>query len=159
MTLYEMSDELLEILDEEEVTEETESRLAALLPTMEAKVENICRLIRELDAQTAPRRAEAERLMALVRAGESRQRWLKDYLQRCLDHAGLKRFDTELFKVRIQANSQPTVIYDGDVSDLPPGLRRVTIEADKRAALEVLKAGGELPEGFRVETGKHLRIQ
>lgn len=157
-TLYQIVDELLEIAAGEEVPTDFDLRLEAIFPRLEEKIDNICRLVRELESQAGAKRAEAKRLGDGARVAEARVAWLKEYMQRHLDRAGLKTFRTPLFSLTRTANSQPSILFDGDASSLPPGLRKVTVELDRQACREVLKAGGQLPEEIRVVTGEHLRI-
>lgn len=159
MTLYEICDELLAIGFGEEVPADMEAQLDTLLPALDQKFDNICRLLQEMEAHATAKRAEAKRLAGGAKTLEDRYEWLRSYLQRHLERIGMKEYRTPLFSATRTANSQPSVTFVGDVAALPPGLRKVTIEVDKKACLEVFKAGGQLPEGVEVKTGEHLRIR
>lgn len=162
MTLYELTDELAAVLEageDGELPEDLEARLDDLLPQFDQKVDNICRLMAEISARAEGRINEAERLTALGRAGLRTVGRLKSYLKDSLERMGVKKIETPLFKVRVQNNSQPSIEYTGDVSQLPPTFRRTIIEPDKKAVLTAWKAGEELPPGFVVEVGQHLRVE
>ncbi len=73
-----------------------------------------------------------------------------------MSQMGVGRYDTQLFRARIQKNSQPSIRWTG--AEIPEEFRRVTVELDGLKARDALKAAGELPDGFEVKYGTHLRI-
>lgn len=163
MRLYELPDaiRLVEqaIADNEgELTPEMEAQLDALEGEMERKVEYLAMLAREAKAEAAAVKQEEDRLKARRSAASNREAGIKRYLDHCLRKAGIDRVEGALVKIRIQQNSQPSVIYDGDPNDLPPQYQRVTVVPDVAALKADHDAGAELPDGVFVAFGSHLRI-
>lgn len=171
MKLYEIPSIIESILaraDEAdgELTPELLAELEAVEIEQEYKLESICKLVKNYLQTEAVRKAEGDQFLAeadriyghaKVAAGNAKR--LKEYMQRCLEAMNLKRAEAGTFKVRIQANSQPSVIIDESVVDvrkLP--MEYLKLEPNKSALALAAGRGEELPEGVRVERGSHLRI-
>lgn len=187
MALYEITSELSQVTDllvesGGELTPEIEEALDALEGALEEKVERTVHVIRTLEGQAEAARVEADRLKDLQRTRSKAADRLKDYLQAQLRMANVKKIEADTCVVRRQRNGRPSISYVGKMEELPEAFRavrirggklagldpeelppevqeRASVEADTSAAYEEWKAGAELPEGFRVERGEHLRIQ
>lgn len=130
------------------------------------KAEAVALIIRELIAESAAWKAEADRLAAHARATAARADWLKGYLLHQLRRMDLRRVDGRLIKIRRQVNTRPAIAPAGDPADLPSDWKKVTIALDGTRAYEDLKAAGKLPtapgeypiDGLRVTLGEHVRI-
>lgn len=163
LTLYEIPDRL-RVLEAQiieaagEITPEIEAELDALEEAFERKVEYIALLSREAKAEAAAVRQEEDRLAARRKAAENRERRLKDYLHACMTLAEVERVEGDRAKVRIQANSQPSIAWLGDDDAIPEAYRVVSVRPDLSRARDEHKAGAELPEGFQVTQGSHVRI-
>lgn len=147
------------LLDESggELTVEVENALAAVEASLKDRVDAVCALIREslLDADVVS--VEVERLQARVRSSRRKAERLKDYLARVLAELGKDKVKGDRFSVSVCKNGAPSVRWDsGD--PIPTVFRKVEVSLDSAKAHAVLKAGGTLPEGFRVDYGKHVRI-
>lgn len=171
-----------------ELTPELEEAWEALEGAFEAKVERTIHVYRQLAAQAEAARAEADRLRSLASSREKAADRLKDYLLLQMQRVGVEKLDLDTAKVWRQPNGRPSITYEGDLESVPPAFRavkvrstkvtgadvdallavleampaladRVEVEADTQAAYEAWKADAELPEGFRVERGEHLRIR
>lgn len=151
----------LEILtdDNGEIAPESLEALATLEMALEDKVDACCRVMRSYEARAAAFKEEAERLHVHQTRAEANAKRLKEYVKGVLDQLGMKKVETPLFSVRVQANP-PTVKLDDnyDAADLPEEFKRIKIEVNKTAILEVAKAGGTLPPGVEVVRGSHLRV-
>lgn len=160
MKLYELSAEwealAVELADAEEITDEMEQRLTQLDGDIREKVQAICCLVRRFTLEAKAASEEASRLTHLASHRHATAEKLKDYLEDHLQRMGLQRIETDLFKVRVQRNSVPTIRWTGD-GDIPEPFRRVATSLNGTAILEAWKAG-KLPEGFTAEIGTHLRI-
>jgi hypothetical protein len=165
MKLYEITDEfrLFEDLLEQnggEITPEMELQLGELEIALPEKVENIAGLIREKLAYADAAVAERNRLDKLANAAANVAFSLQNYLKRNLEEMGVNRVATERFVVRVQKNSRPAIKW---VGGNPPQeyqrLEPARLVPDMEHAYNQWKAGEELPEGFVVEHGTHLRIQ
>ena len=162
MTLYELSNDIRQIMadigDDGEITDEQIEAIDRLSEDFDEKAETICKIIVELKNDASSAKDEAERLSKLAKSRENAADRLKAYLKRCLEESGQSRVETDLFKVRIQKNSVPTVTVDCLPEHLPEAFQRVKIESDREAIMKQFKAGEPLPESVKVEYGTHLRI-
>jgi hypothetical protein len=164
MRLYEIPGILRDIDEQIEaaegvLTEAVEAQLDAVKGAFETKAEYIALISREALAEATAIKAEEERLREMRNRAERRAEELKLYLFRCMNAAGMERIDGKLVKIRIQKNSRPSIAWTLDPLHLPEELQRVKIELDGNKAYEIYKAGAQLPDGFLVELGKHIRIQ
>ncbi len=163
MKLYEITDAILAALaesDDGELSPGAEDRLDDLQISLEAKADNVARFIQHQEADAARFKAEADRLAALANSAAAKARRLKDYLRNCLNVVGVKRLDTELFKLTVCRNGVPSVSLNGITpEELPSAYQRVKVEADSRKITEDWKAGVTLPDGVTCETGTHLRLR
>lgn len=164
MKLYELPEAMEELADriadnEGELTPEMEAQLDALAAQWSSKMDGVCTLIRRWLTQSEALSLEIARLQKLVSVREHAAQRLKDYLKSQMERAGMAKSETDLFRVRVQANSAPSIRWNGLSADIPEQFRRTTIELDSRAALEFWKSNGKiLPPGFTVNQGTHLRI-
>ncbi len=162
--LYEISSEIEAILaavDENgELPADLSDRLDALGLSLESKADQVCRLVRQDQADAIALECESKRLGDLAKAAWGRaDRW-KQYVKDCLDRAGVKRLDTELFRLVVVRNSQPSVRVNIPPEELPTQYQRVRVEADSRALVEAWKAHPlVMPAGVTVEVGSHVRIR
>lgn len=141
-----------------EITPDVEKELDALEEAFERKVEYIALLSREAKAEAAAVKQEEDRLRQRRSAAENREKRLKDYLLACLVKDGRGRVEGDRVKVRVQANSRPSIWWRRDPGEAPEAYRRTSVSVDLNAAYEDLKAGAELPEGFEIERGSHLVV-
>lgn len=163
LKLYELPtayEELEEALIEAggELTPEIEARLDALEGNLEAKVDGLVGLAQQLARMGEAADAEAARLKRLASARTAAAGRLKEYLLRTLEQLGRPKVETDRFAVRVQRNGRPSITWPGDPSDLPMDLARLEVKLDGQAAYERWKRDGEMPEGFVVALGSHLRI-
>lgn len=164
MALYEITSELqqvTEMLVESggELTPEIEEALDALEGALEEKVERTVHVIRQLEGQAEAAKAEYRRLQDLYRSRRNAADRLKEYLHSQLRIASVQKIEADTCVVRRQKNGRPSIAWEGDPDALPEAFRRVDVRPDTQAAYEEWRTGGELPEGFRVERGEHLRIR
>lgn len=140
-----------------ELSEALEGRLEALEATLEDRVDAVAVLVRQADLEASGYQAEIERLTARRRVAENRRDRLKAYLKRTLETLGRDRVNTARFSVRIQRNSAPSIRWGGSPNTIPEEFARVTVDLDGVKARRAWEAG-ELPDGFDVVLGTHLRI-
>lgn len=171
MRLYEITDELREIEHQliesfGELTPEIEARLEKLQGARKEKVQNICRLVQNLQRTAEAAIAEASRLGELAKARKAGADRLKNYLRQEMVQLGEQRYETDLFRVSRCKNSRPS-ITPMDPNDPPAVWTRVRVEFDGTKAYQDLKDQGILPdevgrfelEGVIVNRGEHLRIK
>jgi hypothetical protein len=156
--LYALSNELAAILDNEELTPEAEAALNQISLAFEVKVEHVLQyrqgLLADAEALATERSRLKDREEALLRRAE----WLKGYVQRSMQAAGLVKVSTLTFSATI-ATSPPKVEVAVDAK-IPEGFMRTktTTEPDKGLLLAQWKAKCELPPGVVVTQGQTLRI-
>jgi hypothetical protein len=163
LRLYDLPDAIREveariIEAEGEISPELEAELDALEGAFEAKAEYLALLAREAKASAAAWKQEEDRMRAHRTAAENRERRLKDYLHASMRRLGVDRIEGERAKVRVQANTRPSITWAGEPEAIPEAFRRVSITPDGTALYDEWKAGSELPEGFVVEVGSHVRV-
>lgn len=167
MTLYETCDRQSAILslladmddmDEGEIPEDLAAELDAIDGTIEQKVEAICQIRAGLTYEGAAIDAEANRLKSRAASRHRQADALKRYLQECLERSGVKKVKTPLFTVWVQ-QSTPSIAWDGLAEDVPEQFRRVRVEVDRQAAMNVWKQTGEVPAGFTISQGSHVVIR
>lgn len=162
--LYELTDLLLQIdaeLEESggELTPEIEALLDATEGKFDAKVESICRYRQDLRAQAKGAKEEYDRLRGLARMRQTKADSLDSYLKLMMERMGRDKVETAHFKVRIQANSSPSISWDGEAKAIPEAFRKVEYSLDGTAAKAYLKRDGKLPDGFSVVQGHHVRVK
>lgn len=162
MKLYEFAPAFAELLDlvedDGEVTPEWLSKIGQLELEFADKVDNMCRLIRSILAEAEARRYEADRLYALACRGDRQAETIKSYLMFEMGRLNCHKLRTEIFNVRVQSNSKPSVSFDGDVDEIPAEYVKITKELNKSAIVEAARDGKELPPGVSLSVGSHLRI-
>ena len=163
-SLYELTQDgqrLLELIDDNagQLTPEVETILQEWEGAIEKKADGYCCIIAQLERQAGAFKAEADRLKALASASDNAARRMRDRLKEAMETNGIKKLETERFKLAIQKNSVPSVRCDRPVEDLPERFRRVRLELDREEVLEAWEAGDMLPGGVEVEKGTHLRIR
>lgn len=159
MRLYEIADELRRVAEAEggELPPDAEQRFDRLNLELADKADSIAALVREREAEARACRVEAERFSDRAASLENDAKRLKLYLQQHLAALGIDRLDTPRFKVYRQQN--PLKVEWLGSGDPPREFARVRIEPDLQLVKQALESGKELPEGFRVSRGEHLRIK
>lgn len=164
MKLYEISTAIRQLTDVDasdtgELAPDAEKQLDALGLLLEQKIDLVCRVIREQQAQAEVFRAEAQRLQARAAVHANAAERLKAYVKQALESLDMKSIKTELFAVRIQRNGQPSIKLECDPEKLPVEFQQFTCEPNRKAILEAWKADPvSLPVGVTCEVGTHLRI-
>lgn len=134
---------------EGELSGEAEAYLGSLTGTLEAKLENIGRVIGELDREQDTLAGEAERLMSRAKKAKDRRDWLKGYVTRCLQAATLTTVKTEHYTFSLRRSQAVDVKWD----ELPKQYMRQKTEttADKKLIADDLKAGASIPGARFIE--------
>lgn len=116
MTLYELSQEYLTLLT---LAEDPDVDPEILADTMEGidgeiedKADGYARIIRQMEADAAALKAEADRITNRRRTIENNIRTMKNRLEDAMIATGKVKFKTELFSFGIQKNPARVVIDD-----------------------------------------------
>lgn len=127
---------------------------------LEVKAQNVAYAIRTLEANAAAIK-EAEKQMADRRKSmENRAMHIKQYLQTCMEIAGVSKVECPHFALTIKNNPPSVEVYE---PGLVPAEFMKTPEPpppvpDKTAIKEAIKAGKEVP-GAHIVQGKRLEIK
>jgi hypothetical protein len=142
-----------------EFTPEVEALIAEMEGNREAKVDGYAALIREWEADAEKWKAEEARVNAHRKARENAAQRMKERLCEELVAMGCDKVETPRFKVAVQ-RAASTVEVLADPTALPEEFRRdipASVEADKRAIAEALKAGDASLDGLaQLNPGKQF---
>ena len=109
-------------------------------------------------AKEAAAKQEEDRVAAIRRSHGRAADSAARYLQAQMERTGQTRIGTSKVRACVQRNGQPSIRWPGSLESLPEAYRRVTVAPDLARVREDLSAGAEIPDGFVVEYGSHLRI-
>lgn len=168
MTLYEMTmleqnlyEELMSTLPESATEEELIERGEILRDTMESigadeKLEAYAKIIRQLEADEAAYKAEADRLTKKAKTAHNGIERLKNGILMYMEAGNLDKTDAGLFKLSIRKTQ---AIQVTDIDKVPGIYKKLKTEysVDKMAVKEALK-NGQTVEGTEVVENKSVRI-
>jgi hypothetical protein len=157
LSLYEMTNEMLEVLEAEEVDE---ALMEAAFGNIVAKESRIAFFIKDIEASADAHKAEEKRLSDRRKAMENKVKQLKGYIQLCMERLGMDAVQTGTFKLAIQNNPPALDRYD-ESAPLPAEFTVIIpeqIQPDNAKIKDALKIGVEVP-GYRLTQGRSLRIR
>lgn len=162
MTLYELTDELLMLLTMAEDGEEEEAfadTWEAVSGDFDEKIENYCKVIKQMEADGKAIKDEEARLYERRKRIENRVEWMKANIMTAMNATGKKKAGGTLFtaSVRNKGGKLP-LILDCDESDVPFEFQKVKIMANNEAIRDALDAGRELEFAHYGERGQTLNI-
>lgn len=171
-TLYELTGEfieLMELLEDEEITEEEfNERLAKIEIDTDKKLEAYLELSNEFltrgEAKVAYAKAAKERIESKRKSGEAdinRANRMKEMVLNVLKVRGVKKFEGNLFRATIRKNA-PTVEYD-NIEDIPeeyliPQDPKVDTK-ELKEYLKKLEAEGKTCEYARLKYSESLLVK
>lgn len=161
MTLYNLTNEYMQLL---ELAENPEIDPQAISDTLEAisgeiedKAQNIAIVIKELDSQAEKLSAEIQRLSERKSSIVSNIATLKRNLTNAMNVTGKVKFKTELFTFNVQKNP-PALIVDNDKAIPAQYLIPQDPKIDKKAILNAIKSG-EKVDYAHIEQTEGVRIK
>jgi len=162
--LYELS-QALEIIHSDideaggELSEGLEARLDEVTLALEKKAVSIGKLVKNIHGDEVALDDEIKRLTKKKQARVNLQNRLKDYLKENMEKAGITKIANPVCQIRIQANSQPTLILD-ERTEWPAQFCDVIPERLElnKAKLKAALTAGEKVEGAEIHKGSHLRV-
>ena len=158
ITLYEMTTDLVSLMDEEINESIKEEIIEVIKLQMEAKAENIIAVIRNYEARIEAIKSEEKRLAEYRKGEEKKLEKLKEYTIYCMEQLGNKKLDTSLG--RISLRKKPTSLNIVNEELIPSEYKELvqTVKIDKAQIKKDLKdktiEGVELVEG-----GNSLQIK
>jgi len=155
MKLYELTTEMLELMDSEDCEE---TALAKVFGDIEAKAQSICQFTKTLEGDIAAFKAEEERISARRKAMENTLKKVRDYVLENMERLEIDTLKAGTFTVALQ-NSPPAVEIE-DETLIPAKYYDIipqSLKLDKNKLKEDLK-NGEIP-GCHLKKSKHIRIR
>ena len=164
MTLYELTEDymnLLELAEDPDIDEQAfTDTLEGIEGALEDKAEGYAKVIRTLEGDAAACDAESKRLRNKKQTIENNIRRMKAALQYAMQATGKTKFKTALFSFGIQKNPAAVVIDEGYIKNIPDRfLIPQDPQIDKKAIKEALKAGEDLEGIAHLEQTESLRIK
>ena len=164
MNLYELTDSMLrvqDLLESDEFDEETlADTLEAVEGAYEVKLENYCKVIKNLEADVEALKNEAKRLTDKRKSIESNIDRLKSNIFDSMKTTNTPKVKGTVFTISIQKNGgKAPVVIDVPVADLPDNLVRVKEEADIDAIRRYIDTVGKNKYAHIGERGESLRIK
>lgn len=160
--LYELTtnyNNLTDLLDNADIPREIiKEALDQVEGDIADKLENIAKLIRNIETDASALREEEKRLADRRHTSENRVKNLKMYAEDAMRATGLTKVKGSLFTLAIQKN--PPSVLIGDVDVLPKEYFCEPVEPapDKKHIMEALKAGVVVP-GAELAQSESLRIR
>lgn len=144
--LYEISQDLIgieEIIEnaEGEERQQAEGIKEIIKKELENKAENIAYYIRNTESNIEQKKAEEKRIKESRQADEKRLKNFKNYVIEVFAELNKKKIETSIGKLSVRTSK--AVEVSADVNTLPEQYKRIktTVEADKKALKDAIKAG------------------
>ena len=158
ITLYEMTTDLVNLMDEEINENTREEIIEAIKLQMEVKAENIIAVIRNYETRIEAIKAEEKRLAEYRKSEQKSLERLKEYTTYCMEQLGNKKLDTSLGRISLRKKPASLNIVNEEL--IPSEYKELvqTVKIDKAQIKKDLK--DKVIEGVElVEGGNSLQIK
>ena len=159
--LYELAqnyNNVMELMDNPDLPQEViQSALNSINEDIETKAENICKMIKSLDADAAALKEEESRLNNRRKTIENRAVNAKGYLSEAMLATGKEKIKGKLFTISMQNNPPSVDVTDARVIPMAYYVEQEP-KLDKKSLLDALKQGAWIPGAVLKQT-KGLRIR
>lgn len=165
MKLYELTqnyrnlESLLDNLGEKEglTVEMIHGALGQVEDDINTKIENTCKVIKEIEADSIGIDEEIKRLSALKKQKENAVKKLKEYVEFEMNGIGLNKVEGKLFKISFRKSKVVKVL---DETKIPKEFIKVkTTESISKTDLGKALKSGEVIEGAELVENKTLQIK
>lgn len=165
MKLYELTqnyrnlESLLDNLGEQEglTVEMIHGALGQVEDDIHTKIENTCKVIKEIEADSIGIDEEIKRLSALKKQKENAVKKLKEYVEFEMNGIGLNKVEGKLFKISFRKSKVVKVL---DETKIPKEFIKVkTTESISKTDLGKALKSGEIIEGAELVENKTLQIK
>ncbi len=165
MKLYELTqnyrnlESLLDNLGEQEglTVEMIHGALGQVEDDINTKIENTCKVIKEIEADSIGIDEEIKRLAALKKQKENAVKKLKEYVEFEMNGIGLTKVEGKLFKISFRKSKVVKVI---DETKIPKEFIKIkTTETISKTDLGKALKNGEIIEGAELVENKSLQIK
>lgn len=152
---YQYVSELLETAETEEELQVINDTLELLQCSIEEKVENTAKYIKNVESDIEGIKAEINRLTTLKKQKERNTEWLKSNIEYALRNKGIEKLEVGTFKCGYRKSESVEV---DDLAAIPSDYTKTEIKADKTAIKKALKAGEEI-NGVHIQTNMNFYIK
>ena len=162
-TLYELSKEYTEALNNFSVDEETgevtfdKNKIDHIESDLKDKADNIACFIKNLTALSDSIKAEKNALDERLKANDKKIESLKKYITSAMELAQMDRLETARNKITFRT-SKKVIISDDDAVPEKYIKLEITSKVDKKAIGEALKAG-KVVNGCYLEVNNNIQIK
>ena len=161
MKLYELTQSYrnLENLGEQEglTVEMIQEALGQVEEDINTKIENTCKVIKEIEADSIGIDEEIKRLTVLKKQKENTAKKLKEYVEFEMNGIGLNKVEGKLFKISFRKSKVVKVL---DETKIPKEFIKVkTTESISKTDLGKALKNGEIIEGAELVENKSLQIK
>lgn len=159
MKLYELSDAYKQLLDRDDVEPQTMvDTLNAIKDSLKVKADNIASLIDQLNSDANRKDSKAKAWRESATHDRTRAKWLQTYLTNELDHAGIKKLETDSHILSVR--NYKASVYVDDPHKIPVDYvdKKVTYKPNKKRIYEALKAGKRV-EGVELHPNRKTLIK
>lgn len=157
-SLYELTQQAMHLQDMLEAGDIDQEILDDTLESLEVdtKIENICKVIRNLEAQSKACKEEEDRIAAKRKTAENGVKRLKDSLLLYLTATNQPKVEAGLFKVSKGTSKSVAIL---DENRIPVEYRVAQPDKiDKRAIADALKSGFEI-DGAELSESNYVTIR
>lgn len=160
-TLYDIRCKFVELMNNEELTEEQVQELGTeLAKELQNKSSNIIAYIVDSESLLERIKTEEERLKNMRKNGETRLEKFKEYVKENMEALELQKIQTELGTMSVAKNPMSVEILEEDKIPKEFKKEEVVIKLDKKAIAQHFKDTGEVPSGCAIHTNNtSLRIK
>lgn len=152
---YQEVSALLETAETEEELQAINDTLEMLDCSIEEKVENTAKYIKNVESDIEGIKAEINRLTALKKQKERNTEWLKSNIEYALKNKGIEKLEVGTFKCGYRKSESVEV---DDLKAIPSDYTKTEIKPDKTAIKKALKAGEEI-NGVHIQTNMNFYIK
>lgn len=152
---YQEVSALLETAETEEELQAINDTLEMLDCSIEEKVENTAKYIKNVESDIEGIKAEINRLTTLKKQKERNTEWLKSNIEYALKTKGIEKLEVGTFKCGYRKSEKTFV---DDVNKLPDELKKVEYKPMAAEIKKYIKEHGSL-DGARIETCMNFYIK
>lgn len=152
---YQEVSALLETAETEEELQAINDTLEMLDCSIEEKVENTAKYIKNMESDIEGIKVEINRLTTLKKQKERNTEWLKSNIEYTLKNKGIEKLEVGTFKCGYRKSESVEV---DDLNAIPSDYTKTEIKADKIAIKKALKAGEEI-SGVHIQTNMNFYIK
>lgn len=161
MKLYEITNKALDLIHDNEITEEELQQAGEQLTlALQQKSKDIVGVYKNIESDIDSLDAEITRLTQIKKVKENSLSRFKDYIKTNMEQLNLTKIETDIGSISIAKNPISVEIIDED--KIPAEYKTIvqTTKIDKKAIADNFKQTGELIEGVKIHSDNtSLRIK